>query len=145
MKKQVLWKIILLVLPLLMVLIASGPASVMIFDGETLTYASWMQTVPESTVGWCAPVAVLMNYAVFALAVFCALREKDGCLKAISILALAAACIAVMPIMVQSDPKVVPNVFGAIVLGAEGIVAHVARKSVAVNAKTKSAAPRIKR
>ena len=145
MKKQMIWKMILLVLPLVVVMIASNPTSIMVYDGETLTYTSWLQTVPDSTVGWCAPAAVLMNYCLFALAVFYALREKGGCLKAMSLLALAAACVAVMPIMIQSDPKIVPNVFGAIVLGAEGIVARVVRNRAAGKAKEKSAGPRIKR
>ena len=145
MKKQMIWKIILLVLPLVVVMIASNPTSIMVYDGETLTYTSWLETVPNSNVGWCAPAAVLMNYGLFALAVFYALREKEGCLKAMSLLALAAACLAVMPIMVQSDLKIVPNVFGAIVLGAEGIVARVVRNTSAGKEKEKSVGSRIKR
>ena len=145
MKKHMIWKVILLVLPLVVVLIASNPASVMIFDGETLTYTSWMLATSESAVGLCAPVAALINYALFALAVFYALREKDGCLKAMSILALAAACIAVLPIMVQSEPKIVPNVFGAIALGTEGIVARIVLKNAAGKDKNESAGFRINR
>ena len=73
------------------------------------------------------------------------LREKEGCLKVMSLLALAAACVAVMPVMVQSDLKVVPNVFGAIVLGTEGIVARIVRNIAAGKDKEKSVTPRIKR
>ena len=52
-------------------------------------------------------------------------------------LILSAVCVAVMPIMVQSDPKIVPNVFGAIVLGTEGIAARIVSKNAAGNDKNK--------
>ena len=129
MKKQTIQKILLLAMPLLVVLIASSPAGVMIFDGETVTYTTWMETVPDSALGWCAPVAALLNYVLFAMAVVYALFNKEFCLKGIFLMALAAVCIAVLPIVVQSDLKIVPNAFGAIGLGVQAIAARVVLSS----------------
>ena len=125
MKKQTIQKILLLVMPLLVVLIASNPTGVMIFDGETVSYATWLETVPESNLGWCAPVAALLNYLLFGLAVVYALSAKKFCLKGIFLIALAAVCTAVLPIVVQSDLKIVPNAFGSICLGIQAIAARV--------------------
>lgn len=124
MKKQKWMKLVLLALPLLVVLVASGPSGVTVFDGENMAYYSWHQLVPKSDLGWCAPMAVVMNYAVFALAVLYFLKKKSWCLTGIFYIAFAAACVAVLPIVVQSDIKVVPNVMGVIFLGAESLMAY---------------------
>lgn len=128
MKKPALTTILLLAFPLLMVLLASGPAGVTVFDGVNTAYYSWHQVVEKSSMGWCAPMAVVMNYAVFALAVFYLLRKKTWCLKAVFILSFIASCVAALPIVVQSDVKVVPNAFGMILLMAESGVAYVLTK-----------------
>ena len=125
MKKQTIQKIVLLAMPLLVVLIASSSTGVMVFDGERMTYFSWMEIVPGSDLGWCAPVAALMNYVLFGLAVVYALFGKAFCLRSIFLLSLAAACIAVLPIVVQGDVKIIPNAFGAIFLCAQCIAARV--------------------
>lgn len=131
MKKQTMMKLVLAVLPLLTVAVTAGPGSVTVFDGETTSYYSWLQMVPESLWGWCAPVAALMNHAVFALAVIYGLSGKRWCLRGIGGLAFAAACVAVLPIVIQSEIKIVPNVFGVILLIAEWGAAYLIRKSVA--------------
>ncbi len=125
MKKTTLLIAALLILPLLMVAVASGPAGVMVFDGENIAYYSWHQVVEKSTLGWCAPMAVVMNYVVFVLAMVYVLKKKSWCLTGIFYIAFAAGCVAVLPIVVQSDIKVVPNVAGVILLMAESLVAKV--------------------
>lgn len=128
MKKPAFTTILLLAFPLLMVLLASGPAGVTVFDGANTAYYSWHQVVEKSAMGWCAPMAVVMNYAVFGLVVFYLLRKKSWCLKAVFILSFVAACVAALPIVIQSDVKVIPNVFGVILLMAESLVANVLSK-----------------
>lgn len=142
MKKQNLMKIALLVLPLLVVLVASGPSGVTVFDGENTAYYSWHQLVVKSSLGWCAPVAMLLNYCVFALAVVYGLLGKTWSVKGIFGISFAAACIAALPIVVQSDIKVVPNVMGVIFLGAESMAAYLVMKKAAAE---KEAKPRGKR
>lgn len=135
MKKQKLMKIALLALPLLVVLVASDSSSVTVFDGENIAYFSWHQMVSKSSLGWCAPVAVMLNYGVFALAVVNGLFGKAWGVKGIFGISFAAACIAALPIVMQSDIKIVPNVMGVIFLGAESLVAYVAMKKPEIAAE----------
>ncbi len=128
MKKPNIYLAALFALPLLMVLVASNPEGVTVFDGETARYLSWLQTVSESPWGLCAPMAALLNYVFFGLAVVYGLMKKNWCLRAMMLTAFAAACVAALPIVVQSQPKIVPNVLGVILLCAEGFAAYVQKK-----------------
>ena len=128
MKKINKMKAALVLLPLMMVFVASNPSGVMVFDGVTVSYVSWFQTVPESPYGWCAPVAGLVNYVLFGMAILCAVTKKKWCLQGVFGLALGAACIAVLPIIAQPEIKIVPNVMGAILLAAESAIAYMGLK-----------------
>jgi hypothetical protein len=136
MDKRKILVILLFVLPLLVVLIANGAKGVMMFDGEEVTYYPWIQPLSESAVGWCAPVAALMNYVLFALAVVYGLKKKEWSVKGIRNIALIAGTLAVLPNLIRSDVMVVPNVFGAITLFADALVAHILGKDLAKGEKT---------
>ena len=138
MDKRKILVILLIVLPLLVVLIANGAKGVMMFDGEEVTYYPWIQPLSESAVGWCAPVAALMNYVLFALAVVYGLKKKEWSVKGIRNIALIAGTLAVLPNLIRSDVMVVPNVFGAITLFADALVAHILVKDLAKGEKTDS-------
>ena len=138
MDKRKMLVILLFVLPLLVVLIANGAKGVMMFDGEEVTYYPWIQPLSESTVGWCAPVAALMNYVLFALAVVYGLKKKEWSVKEIRNIALIAGTLAVLPNLIRSDVMVVPNVFGAITLFADALVAHILVKDLAKGEKADS-------
>ena len=138
MDKRKILVILLFVLPLLVVLIANGAKGVMMFDGEEVTYYPWIQPLSESTVGWCAPVAALMNYVLFALAVVYGLKKKEWSVKGIRNIALIAGTLAVLPNLIRSDVMVVPNVFGAITLFADALVAHILVKDLAKGEKADS-------
>ncbi len=120
--------IILLILPLLTVLVVSNPSSVTIFDGENTWYLSWMTLVSDSAWGWCAPVAGLANYLLFGLAVLYLVTKKQHWLKAVLTVGFAAVCVAALPIVVQSDVKIVPNVLGVILIAAEAVAAYLILK-----------------
>ena len=130
MNKKSLMKTALIVLPLLVVFVASGPSAVIVFDGQDTSYYSWYQMVSGSSVGWCAPAAAMLNYISFALAVIYCLRKKEWSIKSVFVVSMAAACFAALPVVVQSDVKVVPNVMGMIFLGAHAMVAYMERKAI---------------
>ncbi len=137
MKKQKVQKIALLAMPLLVVLVATSPTGVTVFDGVSVTHMSWLQAIPESTLGWCAPVAALLNYVLFGLAVGYALFNKEFCVKGIFVISLAAACIAVLPIISQGEMKIIPNAFGVIFLGIQTLLARAVANGIAAqNGKT---------
>ena len=115
---------LLVVLPLLVIMVANGPAGVLVFDGETTANYPWLHLVTESGVGWCAPLAALLNYAVFALAVIYGLKKKAWCARYIRNIAAFAGFLAVLPNMIRADVMVIPNVFGAIALFADAVAAE---------------------
>jgi hypothetical protein len=129
MKKIQITKMLLFILPLLVVAIAVSPSSVLVYDGQTTEYYSWMQPVSGTATGWCAPVAALLNYVLFALAVAYGLLKKQWCVKAIRNVAAAACCIAVLPNLVRTGILVIPNVFGGILLLVDAVVAHLLMKN----------------
>ena len=115
---------LLLAFPLLTVLVVSNPTSVTVFDGENTWYLSWMTLLSDSAWGWCAPVAGIANYLLFGLAVLYLVTKKQSWLKAIFFVGFAAVCIAVLPIVVQSEVKIVPNVLGVLLIAAEAVAAY---------------------
>ena len=144
--KKLKFDYILLLLPLVLVMIASGPSGVTVFDGANTAYYSWHQVVDTASFGWCAPIAVLMNYVVFVLAVIYLLKKKEWCLTGIFYLAFAACCVAVLPVVIQSDVKVIPNVMGAIVLMCESLAAKLVMKKLPEEkAKNKNKGRRLER
>ena len=145
MKKRSILVILLIVLPLLVVLIASGPSGVTVFDGENMVYYSWMQLVSDSSVGWCAPVAALLNYAVFAVTVFFILKKKIGCLKAIRNMAAVAGCLAVAPNLFPGNVMVLPDVFGGIALFADAVTAELLLKTENEEQKNAARGKRLER
>ena len=145
MKKTTLLIAALLILPLLVVMVAVGPSGVTVFDGETTRMISWFQMVPESNWGWCAPVAGLMNYVLFVLAVVYALKKKVWCIKGIRGISFAALCLAALPIVIQTEIKIIPNVLGLIFLTAEFFVAQMILKKQDAVKETKPKGKRLDR
>jgi len=129
MKKNTLKKLMLILIPLVTVLVVSNPSGVTIFDGENTWYLSWMTLVSDSAWGWCAPVAGIANYLMFGLAVLYLVTKKQGWLKGIFGVGFAAVCIAVLPIIAQSEVKIVPNVLGVLLLAAEAAAAYLIMKN----------------
>lgn len=145
MQKRKILVLFLFVMPLLAVLVATNPTGVMVFDGETTTYYSWLHLVADSAVGWCAPFAALLNYAVFGLAVIYGLMKKEWCIKAIRNIAAVAGLLAVVPNLVQADVMVVPNVFGAIALFVDAVAAELLLRDVTITQKKVHAPERLNR
>ena len=145
MNKRKILIALLFVLPLLVIMIANGPTGVLVFDGESTAYHPWLHLVSESGVGWCAPLAILLNYAVFALAVVYALKKKEWCARSIRNIAAIAGFLAVLPNMIRADVMVIPNVFGAIALFADAVAAELLLRETAAVAGKNSEPQRLKR
>lgn len=143
MKQQTMKKIALLVLPLAACTIAATPGSVMVMRDGTAQAVSYMQIVQESAVGWCAPMAAIINYAVFAMAVLYALAKKNGFLKAVFGCAFASMTLAVLPVLARTEPMIVPNVFFALVLLAECVLAGLMLQNSKTGKMTQPAGPRL--
>ena len=145
MKKTGLTTLLLAVFPLMTVFVTSSPDGVMFFDGTAATYSNWLQPAVQSGMAWCAPVAALLNYLVFGLAVIYLVTKKSWGLNAIFYLALVATCIASLPVVSPGAVKIVPNVMGIIFLAAECITAALINKNEQKNDDQKPKGKRLER
>ena len=112
MKKQALLKAALLLLPALAVGLATTGDSVMVFDTLTGTteYFSYFDILPYGPYQTITPLAALLTVVTGILAAIYLAAKKEKLLKAIMIIAMAASIVAVVPILMSGDVKIVPNV-----------------------------------
>lgn len=118
MKRSTILKIAFLALPLAVVAIAIRPGSVTVIQGTEVRYTNFMEAVVGSSVGWCAPVALILTYVIFGMAVFYLLTKKEVLLKLVRAAAFLAACLSGCPVLVKGSVWVNPNVFVAILMMA---------------------------
>lgn len=128
MKKNRILYIALLLIPLLVVYIAVTPGSVTVRSQEEVYTTTFMTFIEGSMVGWCAPVMVLMTYAIFALVVLYGLRKKEKWLRATRAVAFAALVISTLPLVVRGDFLIIPSVWAALLLACEWFLAHLRLK-----------------
>ena len=142
MKKSTLLRAALVLLPLLVVAVAAGPNGATVIHAGTADMTTWFQMIPEYDWGWCLPVAGMMNYALFVLSVGYLLLKKHWYVKWIRGLAFTALCLTALPVVIQTDVKVIANVRGMCLLAAEYFVAQIIVKEQVAAAES---APKGKR
>lgn len=128
MNKTKALRIALILLPLMVTAIAVSPTSVTVIDIEGVSTTSFVDPIEESMVGWCAPVAALLNYGIFALAVLHCITRKEIWLKGIFGVSFAAMLLTALPVVVEGTPKVVPNVLVIILFAVQCLLVHILRK-----------------
>ena len=144
MKKQVIVKSLLILLPVLAVGLATTVDSVMVYDtaADTTAYYSYFDPIPVGNLQMLPPLAATLAVISGILAAVFLGKKRTGMLKAYGILAFASAAAASIPMMIRGETLVIPNV-GLIVL----MLAHflVARYVEKLPAETKAKkAPKLK-
>ena len=124
MKKKALVKSLLILLPVLAVGLATTMDSVIVFDAAAgiTSYYSYFDLIPVTSLQNLPPLAGLLCAVCGICAVVYLVRKKTWSLKAVVITSLAAATAAVIPVMIQGDVKVVPNVGLPIIMTVEYLV-----------------------
>ena len=124
MKKKALVKRLLILLPVLAVGLATTMDSVIVFDAAAgiTSYYSYFDLIPVTSLQNLPPLAGLLCAVCGICAVVYLVRKKTWSLKAVVITSLAAATTAVIPVMIQGDVKVVPNVGLPIIMTVEYLV-----------------------
>ena len=124
MKKKALVKSLLILLPVLAVGLATTMDSVIVFDAAAgiTSYYSYFDLIPVTSLQNLPPLAGLLCAVCGICAVVYLVRKKIWSLKAVVITSLAAATAAVIPVMIQGDVKVVPNVGLPIIMTVEYLV-----------------------
>ena len=112
MKKQAILKSLLILLPVLAVGLATTADSVTVFDSATgtLAYFSYFDLLPYGALQLITPLAAGLSILTGILAAVYLGKKSQKCLKGVMILSMAAAIVAVVPILLPSDVKIVPNV-----------------------------------
>ncbi len=113
MNKQTLTKIFFVLLPALAVGLAYARDSVMVFDTITKTavYGSYFDLIPEAgNFQVLPPLAAILAVVATVLALAYVATNRDTWVKALRWVASISAAAAALPVAVQGDVLVVPNV-----------------------------------
>ncbi len=144
MKKQTLILIALILIPLIAVAIAISPGSVMVFQNQTLTTISFAEPLEGVDFGWCAPVALILTYVLFAAVVIYALTKKQLVLKIVRGVGFVAMSLVALPILARSEVLIVPNAFVGMLLAAHWLISHFTLRSMNPKQEEKPKGKRLK-
>ena len=144
MKKQTLILIALILIPLIAVAIAISPGSVMVFQNQTLTTMSFAEPLEGVDFGWCAPVALILTYVLFAAVVIYALTKKQPVLKIVRGVGFVAMSLVALPILARSEVLIVPNAFVGMLLAAHWLISHFTLRSMNPKQEEKPKGKRLK-
>lgn len=144
MKKQTLILIALILIPLIAVAIAISPGSVMVFQNQTLTTMSFAEPLEGVDFGWCAPVALILTYVLFAAVVIYALTKKQPVLRIVRGVGFVAMSLVAMPIIARSEVLIVPNAFVGMLLAAHWLISHFTLRSMNPKQEEKPKGKRLK-
>lgn len=141
MKKAMLLKIFLILLPAMAVLLATTGDSVIVFDtaAKTTESYSYFSLIPQGTLKVCTPLAALLAVAATVLAVAFVVTGKRLCLGGVIGTGFASAVAATAPILMQGDVVVVPNAFFPILVLADCVLAYYMMKKTAEKTQEKPA------
>ena len=144
MKKQTLILIALILIPLIAVAIAISPGSVMVFQNQTLTTMSFAEPLEGVDFGWCAPVALILTYVLFAAVVIYALTKKQLVLRIVRGVGFVAMSLVALPIIARSEVLIVPNAFVGMLLAAHWLISHFTLRSMNPKQEEKPKGKRLK-
>ena len=131
MKKSILLKAILILLPVLAVGLATTVNSVTVFNtltGQT-EYYSYFDMLPVENLKLVTPLTALLAALSGILAVAYIANKRLSFLKAAGYVALASSCAAAIPMMVREEILVIPNVGLPIFMVLEFFAAYMLEKN----------------
>ena len=131
MKKTMLLKILLVLLPIMAVGLATTVNSVMVFDPASAqtSYYSYFDVLPVKNLEMITPLTALTAALSGILAAAYMAAKQIYFLKGAGYAALASSCLAAIPMMVREDIIVVPNVGLPIFMVLTYIVSFMLQKS----------------
>lgn len=146
MKKNMLTKVFLVLLPAMAVLLATTADSVTVVDtlaGTTETY-SYFDLVPGIPLQMCAPLAALLAAAAAILAVLYIVLKKPWCIRVLYWMAFLSATAATLPVLARGDVLVLPNTGLPLMMIAHWLLAAWLKKKPLEEEQPQKTAPRLK-
>ena len=131
MKKSVMTKLVLLLLPIMAVVLATTGNSVKVYDiaAETVQSYSYFSLLPVENMQMLTPLAAMLTVASLVLAVIYMIAEKRWCVQGIRYTAGLATCAAACPNLIRGDVLVMPNVLLPILMAVELLIANAVKKA----------------
>ncbi len=130
MKKKLLMKVFLPLLPAMAVLLATTGDSVAVYDipAGTVRVYSYFSILPVANLQMITPLAAMLAVAALIMALVYVFAHKQWCIRGVFYTACASTCAAAYPNLVRGDIMVVPNVVFPILMAALCFLANTARK-----------------
>lgn len=141
MKKQMLIKSLLILLPVLAVGLATTVDSVTVFNtlSGTTEYYSYFEMVPVENLQMLPPLAAVLSLVSGVLAAIYLGKKNMRCLKAAGYAAFGAAVAACIPIAIRGEILVVPNVALPLFMLIQYLVCYSVEKRAAEEKTVKKA------
>ena len=126
MDKKKIMNLALVLLPLAAVVLAGLPNGVTVYSKEVTTPMTCSMFTLIEDVQWavCLPFAGIFGAVTFGLGVIHMVKQKPLWLKLILGTAFASTMLSVLPLMVQKDTILIPNMLIPILLGVEALLAY---------------------
>lgn len=127
MKKRTIWSVVLMVLCAISLMVASNPTSVTVFhpgDSASRVY-SFFQLMPEAPIGICLLYAAIANGIALMMSVVFMILKKNVWLKWIGGCSFVSMTLAVLPLIIKSDPVVLPNMAHPLAMCTTSVIAYV--------------------
>lgn len=130
MKKKVLMKVFLPLLPAMAVLLATTGDSVKVYDipAGTVQSYSYFDLLPVANMQMITPLAAILAVAALVMALIYIIAGKRWCVRGVFYTACASTCAAAAPNLLRQDVMVVPNVMLPILMAVLCFLAHAAGK-----------------
>lgn len=130
MKKKVLMKLFLVLLPAMAVLLATTGDSVKVYDipAGTVQNYSYFSLLPVTNLQVVTPLAAILAVAALVLALIYIIAGKQWCVKGVFYTACASACAAAIPNLIRGDVMVIPNVVFPILMAVLAVLSNMVTK-----------------
>ncbi len=126
MKKQTIWGVVFAMLSTLSLAVASNPTAVSVFavsESTTKVY-SFFQPVPDAPAAMCLLYAGIASGITLMLSVAYLFRGKKSWLKWIVGGSFVSMTLAVLPLVIKSEPIVLPNMLHPLTMGVVSMLSY---------------------
>lgn len=125
MNKKLIWYIVLLLLPLLTVGLAAMPDSVTVLREPVIETCSFFDTLSDGSRPMGLAFSGLTIFILFAVLVVYVITKKKLWLNVAVWVSLIAATLAVLPLLLRTEPMVIPNVGVPLMLCVEALLCSI--------------------
>ena len=139
MKKSVLMKVFLILLPAMAVLLATTGDSVQVVDSQsgTVQVYSYFSAIPVGKLTMCTPLAAILAVVATVLSVIFVAWRKSWAIGALCWVALLSSVAAVVPILLRGEILVLPNPLLPILMMVQwGLASVINKKPEMLTVKT---------